>query len=142
VKTLKRITDELREQVEEATNPKDPSQLVNYTASLRDGIDAIASLLPDDPTLLALALHGQIKFLKPQICQELVDRGGIVKEDWILVKPTILVRPTAHAAVKAAENAQLEEVLAVAVVANFILAKNLGKQNGKKQEEEEFNYVD
>ncbi len=136
MKTLKKIAEELREQVEEATDPKDPSKLANYTASLRDGMDSLVSLLADDPTIAALAFNGQIKFEKTQFVQELADRGGIVRDDWLLVKPTILVRPAAHAAVKALETAQLEDVLAAAVVANFILSRNRKQQNEKKEEEE------
>lgn len=141
MKSLRTIAQELREQVEEATDPKDPSKLKNYTASLRDGIDALVSLLTDDPTLAALALHGQIKFEKPQMAVELAERGGIVKDDWLLVKPTILVRPAAHAAVKAMETAGLEEVLAAAVVANFMLARNKTAEKNKKEEDELYESV-
>lgn len=141
MKSLRVIAQELREQVEEATDPKDPSKLKEYTASLRDGIDALVSLLTDDPTLAALALHGQIKFEKPQMVAELAERGGIVKDDWLLVKPTILVRPAAHAAVKAMETAQLKDVLAAAVVANFILSKNKTEEKTKKEEEEAYESV-
>ncbi len=141
MKTLRKIAEELREQIEEATDPKDPSKLKEYTASLRDGMEALASLLPDDPTLAALALHGQSKFEKPQFVQELAERGVVVKDNWLLVKPTILVRPTAHATVKAMETAQLEEVLAAAVVANFILTKNKSAEKAQKEEEELYESV-
>ena len=141
MKTLRKIAQELREQVEEATDPKEPSKLRDYTQSLRDGMDSLVSLLSEDPTIAALALHGQIKFEKTQFVQELAERGVVVKDDYLLVKPLILVRPAAHAAVKAMETAQLEEVLAAAVVANFILATNKTAQKAQKEEEEQYESV-
>ena len=134
MKRLNEITKELREQVEEVTDPRDPSKLKKYTESLRDGMEAVISLLPDDATLAALALYGQVKVVKLKEIAVIAERGVVILDDWIVVvKPAILVRPEAHAMMKVIEDAKLGEILAAAVVANFSLTKN---KNTEKEERE------
>ncbi len=142
MKRLNEITKELREQVEEVTDPRDPSKLKKYTESLRDGMESVISLLPDDPTLAALALYGQVKVVKPKEIAVIAERGFVISDDWIVVvKPAILVRPEAHAMMKVIEDAKLGEILAAAVVANFSLATIAKNKNAEKEESEQYESI-
>ncbi len=140
MKTLPVVARELREQIEEATDPNDPAKLPEYTTSLRDGIDTIVSLLSEDPTMAALALHEQIKFVNKQPVVMLSDRNKVSAEDWPTVKSVILVRPEAHKAVKLLEEANLQEVLVIAVIANFKL-KQRHVESAAQEEEGQYESV-
>lgn len=142
MKRLTVVTDELREQVEEATDPKDPTRLPKYTASLRDGIDSLVPMLNDDPTMAALAFHNQIRFDNVSVLDGIVTRNAVVVEDWLLLKQAIQVRTNAHKTVKTLEKAGLEVVLATAVVANFKLTQLHRAQREALETEEEFQYVE
>ena len=137
MKELRTVASELREQVEEVTDPNDPTKLPQYTATLRDGIDSLVPLLSDDPTMAALAFHGQIKFVNKKPIVEVLERNEALAEDWPAVKQSIRVRPEAHGAVKLLEEANLQEVLVIAVVANF---KHKQRQVEHAAQEEEESY--
>lgn len=134
MKTLKAVVDELREQVEEATDPTDPKKLTGYTGAILGGLESLISVLSDDPTMAALALHGQIKFEDNRPLIALTDRIKISKNDWPPVKAAVKMRPKAHQAVKLLEEANLQQVLVIAVVANFKL--NQRRAESAIQEEE------
>lgn len=136
MKALHVVVSELREQLEEATDPKDPTKLPQYTAALRDGIDSIVPLLQEDSTMAALAFHGQIKFVDKRAMTTYADQNGFAKDDWTGVKKSILVRPAAHKAVKLLEEANLQEVLVIAVVANFKLNQRQVENAAQKEEGE------
>lgn len=138
MKTLTVVAVELREQVEEATDPKDPKRLPQYTASLRDGMDSLVSMLTDDPTMAALAFHNQIKFDDQSVLNGIVDRDVASEGDWVLLKRAIQMRPDAHKAVKTLEQAGLEAVLVTAVVANFKLKQQRRAQCEVLEQEEGF----
>ena len=142
MKKLTVVAAELREQVEEATDPKDPKRLPQYTASLRDGIDSLVPMLTDDPTMAALAFHNQIRFDDQSVLNGIVDRDMASEGDWPLLKRAIQMRPDAHKAVKTLEQAGLEAVLVTAVVANFKLKQLRRAQREALEEQEEFQNVE
>jgi len=131
------VVNELREQIEEATDPKDPNKLPQYTASLRDGIDSFVSMLTDDPTMAALAFHNQIRYDNQSVMIKIVEHDTVSGSDWPLIKQSIQVRPDAHKAVKTLEQAGLEAVLATAVAANFKLTQQRRAQREALEQEEE-----
>ena len=141
MKKLDAVVVELREQIEEATDPKDPKKLTEYTSSLLDGIGSVVPMLLEDPTMAALAFHGQIKFAEGSALGQLAERKNLSGGDWLTVKPSIQVRPAAHDAVRVLEEAGLEVVLAIAMVANFKLKKLRRAQHEAEEEEEEFQNV-
>lgn len=139
MKSLSVVTMELREQVEEATDPKDPSKLIQYTKSLRDNIAEILPLLEDDPTMAALAFHNQIQFDDQSILAEVAAREMVSGEDWDAVKKTIKMRESAHEAVRIIEMGKLEAVLVAAVAANFRLT--LRRRALREASEEELQHA-
>lgn len=141
MKRLTVVTAELREQVEEATDPKDPSRLPQYTASLRDSIDSLVPMLNSDPTMAALAFHNQVRFDDQPTLEKIVARDTALKEDWPILKRAIQVRPVAHKAVKTLEEVGLEVVLVTAVVANFKLKQMRRAQREALEEQEEYENV-
>ena len=135
-KGIKTVVNELREQVEELMDPKDPTRLSRYTADLRGGIDSLVSLLEEDPTMVALAFHGQIKFKGKREIATMSERSRFVKDDWDFVKKAILMHTEAHKAVKILEEANLQEVLVIAVIANFKLKQRKASETVLKEEDE------
>ncbi|MEN9524385.1 MAG: hypothetical protein RL536_454 [Candidatus Parcubacteria bacterium] len=135
MKKIEVVTGELREQVEEATDPRDPRRLPFYTRSICDNIESLVSILSEDPTMAALAFHNQIKFDNRSVLDQMATRKTVSRADWPQVKQAIQMRPEAHVAVKMLEEAGLEDVLVMAVVANFNL-KQLGRAQSEAREEE------
>ncbi len=135
MKRLSMVARELREQVEEVTDPKDPTRLPQYTAWLRYGIDSIVPLLLNDPTMAALALHNQIRFDDHVVMNRIVDGDVADKGHWPLLKRAIQMRPAAHEVVRILEQKGLEVVLVTAVVANFKFDKYVGAQRVALEEE-------
>lgn len=135
MKELRVVVRELREQIEEATDPKDRNKLPQYTEALRNGIDSIIPLLMEDSTIAAIAFYEQIKIANKRVITLYVDRDVFVKEDWAVIKKNILVRPAAHNAVKILEEANLQEVLVIAVLANFKLNQRQIEKEAHNEEE-------
>ena len=133
MKSANAVARELREQVEEATDPKDPSKLQQYTGGIRDGIEALVPMLPEDPTMAALAFHGQIQFVDRRTIA-LIENGKPSKEDWAVLKKAIHMRPQAHTAVKVLEEADLMNVLVIAVMANFKLKQSRAESAAQEEE--------
>ena len=138
MKMLSTVVKELREQVEEATDPKDSTKLIRYLEALREGIGSLVDLLPNDPTIAALAFYGQIRFVGSNgVFVECAEKGSFVKDDWAGIKGSILVKPVAHGAFRLLEEKNLQEVLAIAVVANYKLKQRCGVE----AEQEEYETV-
>ena len=133
MKSANAVARELREQVEEATDPKDPSKLQQYTGGIRDGIEALVPMLTEDPTMAALAFHGQIQFVDRRTIA-LIENGKPSKEDWAVLKKAIHMRPQAHTAVKVLEEADLMNVLVIAVMANFKLKQSRAESAAQEEE--------
>lgn len=136
MKKLSDVVCELREQIEEATDPKNPNKLLGYTEALRDGMSSIITELNDDPTLAALAFHGQIKFVNKRAVEAISERNNISQDDWKSLKEAISVRPGAHKAVKLLEEASLQGVLVIAVIANFKLKEQRHAESAAQEEGE------
>ena len=59
---IEEIMKEYRENLQVATNPKNPQALRNFLADLRESLKTSPGLAEEFPHYLALILHGQIRF--------------------------------------------------------------------------------
>ncbi|MFA6295610.1 MAG: hypothetical protein WC666_04330 [Candidatus Paceibacterota bacterium] len=140
---ISEVVIELREQIEEITDPVNPEKLRGYVLALRDGIDKVVPMLSEDPTMAATALYNQIQFKNnTEVFNVIIERDIVEGQDWPSIKPLITVRSGAKKAIKVLEQAGLERVLVIAVIANFELKNRRRVQDEMLKEKEEFQDVE
>lgn len=133
---LRLLTEDIRAQIEEATDPDDPMYFSVYQKSIIDGLVQVPELCQDDLTYLALALVNGVRFTDvfTEDDAELALQEG-VDMDWQRLRGVVETTTRIRNLVVTLESKGFEEQLTIVCVALKIHSKSLHTSEGVTDDE-------